>query len=237
MLLTTQNKAVYNLQNTSNDLVGISASIIQEMNTLKTTNRYHAGQAIYYQGHRPFGVYYIHHGSVKLYQHSVEGKLYISKISGSNELLGYSAFFTNECYNETAEALEDTVISFWDRDMLMNWLEQSPQLGLIFLNKCGQDLRDAEERATANAYKSAQARMIDLILQLQTRYGKPGQNGAITIDLKLSREDIASMIGSTLETAVRLISKLKASHLIQTQVRGSIVVLNPSALAAKATYC
>lgn len=234
MSVNTLSKPTFELQNSHGDLVGISDAMVQKLNALKTTNRYRAGQSIYYQGNQPFGLFYVHQGTVKLYQHSTDDKVYISKIAGSDELLGYGPFFTQQSYGETAEAMEDAVISFWDRSVIMNLLKEDPQLGLLFLSKCGKDLRDAEERATANAYKSAQERMIDLMVTLQARHGHPKEDGSVAIDLKLSREDIASMIGSTLETAVRLLSRLKESNLIQTKVRGSIVVLNPHALAAKA---
>ena len=136
--------------------------------------------------------------------------------------------FAEEPYQGTAEALEDTEICCIDKNAFFPTLSKNPKLSLAIIKKLSQELRSAEDLATSIAQKSVRERMAELLLMMKQAYGKKTKNG-ILIDLQLSREEIAEMIGVTQETAIRLLSEFKEDGYIDVKDR-DITILNPQAL-------
>ncbi|MBL7686350.1 MAG: winged helix-turn-helix domain-containing protein, partial [Deltaproteobacteria bacterium] len=92
------------------------------------------------------------------------------------------------------------------------------------IKKLSQELKVAEDLATSIAQKNVRERMAELILMLKESYGKPSSKGTL-IDLQLTREEMAEMIGATLETAIRLISEFRKEKIIEIENR-KIRILN-----------
>lgn len=202
----------------------VPSELLTELSKARVTNIYKKGQTVFYEGNRPYGVYCLNSGKVKLIKHAPEGKSYISRISKAGDLLGYRAFFTNEFYTSTAEVLEDAVICFLDKEKFLDLLKKNPQFSLKLLEMMGHELKCAEEHSRDLAYKSAQERIIELILTLKDSYGKDQENGTYKLDIQLSREDMASMLGTTTETAVRLLTWLKDKNLVEIRQKHMFIL-------------
>jgi len=149
-------------------------------------------------------------------------------LAGPGDLLGYRSLFADEPYHATAEALEESTICCIDKVAFYNVLQKNPALGFNLLQKLSKELRIAEELATSIAQKSARERMAELLLMLQESYGNQEKLG-IKIDLHLSREEMAEMIGTTQETVIRLLSDFRKEKLIFLKER-DLTVLNSKAL-------
>ncbi len=201
---------------------------LEEFNRNKTTNHYKKGQVIFYEGNQAFGVYCILSGRVKLYKTGVDGRQQIVRIAGPGDLLGYRSLFAGEPYHATAESLEEAVICFVDNNTFFPMLAANPKLTVSILKKLSKELRVAEDLATSIAQRSVRERMAELLLMLKQTYGKPTKRG-IQIDLELSREEMAEMIGITQETAIRLLSEFKKDGMIDVRER-AITILNTKAL-------
>ena len=206
----------------------LSDEAVQEFNKHKTTNTYKKGQVVFYEGNQPFGVYCIFAGRVKVYKSGIDGRQQIVRIAGPGDMIGYRSLFAEEPYQGTAEALEDTEICCIDKNAFFPTLSKNPKLSLAIIKKLSQELRSAEDLATSIAQKSVRERMAELLLMMKQSYGKKTKNG-ILIDLQLSREEIAEMIGVTQETAIRLLSEFKKDGYIEVKDR-DITILNPQAL-------
>jgi CRP-like cAMP-binding protein len=196
-------------------LADIPDEILNELGKTKVVNVYKKGQTLFYEGNRPYGVYCMNGGKVKLSKHAPEGKEFIVKISKAGDLIGYRAFFTNELYTSTAEVLEDANICFLDRERFFDLLKKYPPFSLKLLSMMGHDIKCAEDNSRNLAYKSAQERIVELIFTLREAYGIDQDNGTIKLDILLSRDDLAGMLGTTTETAVRLTTWLKDKELIE----------------------
>lgn len=201
---------------------------LEEFNSHKTTNQYKKGQTIFYEGNQAFGLYCVYSGRIKLYKTGVDGRLQIVRIAGPGDLLGYRAMFSDEPYTATAEAVEDATICCIDKNAFFPVLAKHPDLAMNIIKKLARELRQAEDLATSIAQKSVRERMAELLLILKETYGKKSQNGVL-IDLKLSREELAEMIGVTQETAIRLLSEFKKDGMIEIKKR-DITILQPQSL-------
>ncbi len=167
-----------------------------------------------YEGNKPYGVYCMNKGKVKLSKHAPEGKSFIIRVAKAGDLLGYRSFFTNELYTATAEVIEDATICFLDKERFFDLLKKHPPFSLKLLAMMGQDIKCAEDTSRNLAYKSSQERMVEMLLTLKETYGIEQENGTYKLDILLSREDLASMLGTTTETAVRLLTWLKEKSII-----------------------
>jgi CRP/FNR family transcriptional regulator, polysaccharide utilization system transcription regulator len=205
---------------------------LEECTHHKTTNQYKKGQVIFYEGNQAYGLYCIFSGRVKLVKTGVDGRQQIVRIAGPGDLLGYRSLFAEEPYAATAEVLEDATICCIDRNAFFPLLAKNPQLSLNIIKKLAHELREAEDMATSIAHRSVRERMAELLLMLQSTYGKPVKAG-IRIDIQLSREEMAEMIGITQETAIRLLSEFKKDGLIDVKER-DITILNAKGLSKEA---
>lgn len=217
----------------SSRLLGVFCQLqdesLEEFTQHKTTNHYKKGQVIFYEGNQAYGLYCVYEGRVKLYKSGIDGRQQIVRIAGPGDLLGYRSLFADEPYHATAEAIEDADICCIDKNAFFPVLTKNPALALNLIKKLARELRQAEDLATSIAQRSVRERMAELLLMLKEAYGKPTKQGGMRLDIHLSREEMAEMIGITQETAIRLLSEFKKEGLIDVKER-DITILNSKAL-------
>lgn len=187
-----------------------------------TTNTYKAGQVLFYEGNRAFGIYCIYSGRVKLYKTGHGGRLQIVRLAGPGDLIGYRSLFAEESYSATAEAMEDAAVCFLEKSVFLPLLSKEPGLAMKMIRKLSGELRYAEDRMTDIAQKPVKERLAELLLLLKETYGK-ANNGGVEIGLSLSREEMAEMIGTTQETIIRLLSEFKARGFLQIDGRQIVI--------------
>lgn len=220
-------------QSCSSRVLGIfcqmAEPLLGELDRAKTTNRYQKKQIIFYEGNEPYGIYCINSGVVKLYKTGLEGREQIVRMAKGGDVLGYRALFAGEAYTATAEVMEDAEICFVDKNAFFPLLERDPQVMLKVVQKLSRELRAAEDRIVGMVQKSARERMAELLLLLNQGYGKKDPQGSL-LALRLTREDIADLVGTTQETAIRLLSEFNREKVIL--LRGRDIVLKDSSSLA-----
>jgi CRP-like cAMP-binding protein len=213
----------------SGPLSEIPEELLKDLSKARVTNIYKKGQIIYYEGNKPYGVYCINSGKIKLQKYAENGKSYISSISKPGDMLGYKAFFTDDKFSETAEALEDSMICFLDREKFFSLIKKEPKFSLKLLSIMANEVKCAENHARDMAYKSTQERIVEVLLTLKEAFGVEQKDGSFKIDINLSRDELASLIGTTTETTVRLLSWLKEKNILETNKK-TIYIKNNKAL-------
>lgn len=184
----------------------------EELETLdgaRVTNVYQPGQVLFYQGNPCLGVYCVESGELALRKTDEAGHSVIVRMAHSGQTLGYRAFFAGDNYTATCEALTESRVCFIDKEAVRKILEGNTQLGLQFLQKVSRDLREAEEGKLAAVSLPVRARFAHLLLTLKDRHGTMGEDGVLTIDLPMSRQDIAALLGARPETVARTIRALE----------------------------
>ena len=212
-------------------LACLPEDILKEFNVTKTGRSYAPGQIIFYEDNRPYGVYCVESGKVKLTKYTPDGKTYIARIATAGDLLGYRAFLTNEPYSATAEVLEAATICFIEREPFMRAIRENPQFALQMMEQLGSDLKEAENRARDLAYKSVPERLAEMLLTFKESYGEENEAGQIRLAIRLSREEMASILGTTIETTVRNLTRFKQLGLIQLDKK-DIVLLDVKGIAS-----
>ena len=212
----------------------LSGDELNDIAQHKSCIRYKKGQTIFYEGTRPMGLYCINSGKVKVYKLSAEGKEQILRLSKSGDFLGYQALISEEFYNASATVLEEGAICFIPKANFLNIMNQNPAFFNKIIKHLAHELGVAEQKLTTIAQKSVRGRLATTLLMLKETYGMEGSQSDI-IDIALSREELASIVGTATETVIRMLSDFKEQKLISS-VGKRIRVLNPNGLVREAEY-
>jgi len=182
----------------------------------KVTNTYKKGQTIFFQGNPPFGLYCINSGKIKVSKLGNDGKESIIRIAGAGDVLGHRSLFSQENYTATATVIEDAAICFLDKKFIFKAVEKEPTVALNIIQKLSKEMGAAEARNAALSQKNVRERLAELLLILKKTYGIQEGNRC-RLDIKLTREEIASMVGTANETIIRFFSEFKDEGLIEQE--------------------
>lgn len=191
----------------------LSETHLKEMEAAKTTNHYQPQQVIFYQGNRPFGLYCISAGKVKIFKTDAEGNQQIIRLAGPGDVIGYRALLAGEVYGSSAQTLEEADICFVDKNTFFHLLETHPATARHVLGALAKDLGETEEQILNLTHKNIRERLAELFLIFQKKYGGKTPKG-IKLNISLTREELAEMIGTSQESLIRLISEFKQDGLI-----------------------
>src|SRR3989338_299264 len=201
---------------------------LKQLAAYRTTNHYKKKQTIFYEGNPVLGLFCIRSGKIKLYKSNPEGKQQILRILKKGDTIGQSSLFSNQPLQTTAEAIEDSEVCFLDKAGFLLILRNNPSLALKLLGKLSQELIQVEGKALDLAYKSTRVRFAELLLTFKETFGIK-EKGLHRLDISLSREELAQAVGTTIETAVRLLSEFREEGLIEVDKR-TISILEPEKL-------
>lgn len=170
---------------------------------------YGSGEVIFAQGDANAGVYCLFSGTVAIRRLDAQGRSVLLSLAYPGDTIGYHSFLTDGEHKESAEALGPTVVCHIDRATVAAVLNAAPALGLHFLRRSIGELEHAHDRLFHQATLSNRDQLMHLLMLLVRRHGRQWENGAQTIELPVSRRDLASMIGTRHETLSRIISRLE----------------------------
>jgi CRP/FNR family transcriptional regulator len=191
---------------------------------------YARGKVIAQPDDPPETIYLIKEGRVKLCRYSASGREQIlallepGDIFGERSLVGASAAM--HC-----EAFEDTLICVLRREDFEDLMRMKPDLGLRVMRVLAERLRHAEEAIEDLAFRDVPGRLSAILVRLSEAYGEPHGEGR-RLALRLTHQDLASMIGATRETVTGVLGRFRDEGLITFDER-HIVVRDPTALAAR----
>jgi len=185
--------------------------------------RYEKGQVLFEQDTPSDAFYTIASGRVKVLKMLPTGRDVILGVFGKGDPLGAVAAYDGRPFPASAVALEDTVCVVIQRPAFFRLLEAHPSLvrGLML----GMTIRLVEltNRLAELSGSRIEPRLARLFLKLATDMGRPERGGAF-IPLALSRQELADMTGTTIETAIRIMSRWNKDAIVHTDKDGFVVL-------------
>ncbi len=191
---------------------------VSEISEAKSFTNYKKGQVLFHEGTRPLGVFCIHTGKVKVYRIGADGKEQIMKISREGDVLGYKAMISEEHYPVTAETLDDCAICFIPKNNFLSLLSENQAFNKRIMQAVCHELGLMSEKLTNLAQKSVRERLAISLLMLKDTYGVEGAENE-PVEINLTREDLANIVGTATETLIRLLHDFKEEELISTKGR------------------
>lgn len=193
---------------------GLKNEALDEISQLKTCVSFRKGQVIMHEGARPQGVYCVHRGKIKLYTLGTEGKEQIIRFVTKGDLIGYRSILSDEPISASATALEDTHACYIPKSSFFKVIEDNPKFSLNMLQLSCHELGEAGKMITSLAQKSVKERLAEILLILRTTFGEDDDG---YLNISLTREEIANMVGTATESVIRLISELRKDGFIDSK--------------------
>ncbi|OYQ43075.1 transcriptional regulator [Flavobacterium cyanobacteriorum] len=177
----------------------------------RSSRKFKKNQHIHYEGDRVTGIYFIISGRVKTVKLTEDGRELITGIHKANDYLDISIILSNDTYNDTAIALEDTELSFLPVEQLDRLLYLYPDIGVKFIKLLANNIQEKEQRLLQIAYASVRKRIAETIVRLLNQHSNDGKS------IKISRDDLAALSGTAPETVSRTLTDFKSEGLIDKE--------------------
>ena len=187
---------------------------------------YRKGETIFLQGNYIDGCYLALSGIVKQSKKGVEGRESILRLNKPFGLLGFRSVLGDEPACNTSIALVDSFLCYIPKESLHRLVKTNGDFALDLLQIACRELEESNFMITEIAQKSLKERLAELLLMLKSKFGVD-HNGYI--DISLSREEYASIVGTATESVIRLLSEFKAERYINVSGK-KIEIINEKAL-------
>ncbi len=191
-----------------------------ELADISIERSFMSNEFIFWDGDAPDWFYVVAEGRVKVLKHSSLGKEFIIAFFGPGEMFGEVAVFEDKPYPASAQAVTETKVIGIRREEFLSFLANHPQIALRIINVLGERLRDAQSRLRDLAGERVEQRLANTLLMLSSKLG---------FTLPFTRQEIADMVGTTTETAIRVMSHLKDRGIIRS-TRGKVIILDEEKL-------
>jgi CRP/FNR family transcriptional regulator len=207
---------------------GLSERDWEKVIDLFSERQYQKDDYIFLEGEAPEALYIIRTGKVKVLRHSTDGKDVVLRVGGIGHLLGTVAVFDGGGYPGTAQVIEECTALVIARNDCLTLVNRYPVFALAVISDLGSRLRSSAEQIRSLAVERVEQRIARVLLKLAETAGSDSPEGRV-IEMPLTRQDVADMTGTTVETAIRVMSKFRRLELIKTR-RGKVVLVELAAL-------
>ncbi len=206
---------------------------LQKLSEGKSGTQFKKGQSIFYEGGQPHGVYCIHSGKVKIHTCDEVGREQIVRFARPGSIIGYRALLNEDHYSATATAMEDSQICYFPKRIFFELLKSNSDFSLLTIRQLAADLRMAEHMVTSMAHRFVGERLAEALILLKECYDYV-PNTTI-LNATLSRREFANVVGTTTETAIRLLSEFRDKNLIRFHGK-KVEILNMEGLQQMITH-
>jgi CRP-like cAMP-binding protein len=194
--------------------------IIDELSEMKPVKK---GTLILSPDNPIEALFFLKKGQVRLFRMNQNGKQFTVDILVDGNIFGESSAMSLTDDQIYAEAMTDTYLCILGKNEFENFIENNPKIAIKFINILSARLKELYSLSEKIALGDVKYRVLYLLLKLSEKTGRR-KNEWQTIEMKLTHQDVANMIGSTRETTSAIISQLKKDGFIKKGLRLSINV-------------
>lgn len=185
----------------------LSEDELEQLSRITPYRRFSAGEIIYHMEDPADAIYFIRDGMVKISMYFPNGKEMILALFGQYDIFGELLLLPSERRPNQAEAVMDTTLIVLPEKDFQLLLAQQPKIAMKFIQVMSTNLWQAQARFAEVGAFDAPGRLANLLLRLAQDFGYEGDRGTV-IDLNLTQQDLAKMIGATRETVSHCLARL-----------------------------
>ncbi len=208
---------------------GLSQRELMEISPLFKEERFQKDHFVFFEGDPARYLYLVMEGKVKILKQSPGGKDMVLEVTPPGEVFGGVGILAEE-HPASAQAMETSRILKISRHDFFSLFQRYPPLAAEVIVMLGKRLKDAHSIIRGLASERVERRIARILLKLADRIGSPEAEG-IKLNIQLTRQDIADMVGSTVETAIRVMSRFQKEGILRSS-KGRVLITNKERLTA-----
>ena len=201
---------------------GLPPDQLEALTEIAVSKHFPKGQIIFSEGDEAGGFYVVVDGIVKIFKLSVEGKEYILHIFKSGEPFGEVPVFAGEHFPAHAQAIAESRLLYFPRDAFVDLIKQIPSLALNMLATLSARLRQFTIKVEHLSLKEVPGRLAAYLLYLSDEIGEQH-----SVDLSISKQQLASLLGTIPETLSRILAKMAKDGFIEMDGRHIVIIDRP----------
>jgi CRP-like cAMP-binding protein/CheY-like chemotaxis protein len=219
----------------SRDVQGLSSFLdevsgLAELQTLSKSrplSKYKKKEVIFHVGDTPHYVYFLQKGSVKTYKTHDDGKEFITNVYKPGDFFGHVPLFERRTYTDSALVLEESEIFKIPKEDFMALVSRNRDVAAQFIRLLSNQVEEQEKQLLRMAYDSVRKRTAEALLMLVRQ--APASKSTSGTSIRVTRDDLASLVGTATETVIRCLGEFKEDEFIEVQGR-EIIVLDTEGL-------
>lgn len=196
------------------------------LNFEKDFRQYKRGDILYQEGNRISGFYCINSGIIKVFKTGFDGKEQIIRFARKGDIIAYRSVLSNELACTSAKVIEDCQVCYIPSEILVSFIKSNSNFALELIKLACHELGEANSFITDIAQKTVRERLAEVLLFLVEDFGLDNQQ---FLNISLTREELANIVGTATESVIRLLSEFKSDRLVELNGR-RIKIINTKGL-------
>lgn len=196
----------------TSSLRALTTEELEMLNRNKSSYNLRKGEALFSEGDNINGVFCIKEGVCKMTKLSANGNEQVVKLTASGELLGQRSMISEEAVGLSAIAINQMEVCYIPKDTIMDFFVHNNQFSMSVMKAICNNLKEANDHLVDMAQKSVRQRLAGTLLYLYENFGI-SEDGSLKV--RLSREELAGIIGTATESCIRLLSDFQKAGKIK----------------------
>ncbi|MCT4613690.1 MAG: Crp/Fnr family transcriptional regulator [Marinifilaceae bacterium] len=178
------------------------------------------GSEIYSEGDKTRGCYFLYSGILKVFKTGTEGKAQIIKFAKSGDLIGFRSVLNQERACTSTKVVFDAVVCFIPEKSITKLIHSNSHFALELMRLTCKELDEANKFITDLSQKTVRERLAEVLIHLKNRFGIDSEN---SLNIILTRQELANMVGTATESVIRLLSEFRKDRLLE--LNGKKIIL------------
>ncbi len=196
------------------------ADALHKLTEEKRMKSFRKKETVYTEGSFPTGIFFLTEGKIKAYRANESGKEFITDLYKKGDFFGYVDLLQETPYQDSAVALEESEVAIIPKEDFFNLLQGNREVSSRFIKMLSNEVKEREERLLQLAYNSVRKRVAEALVMLAQRYRADPSR---PFSMAITREDIASIVGTATETVIRTLSDFRQEKLVE--MKGSLITI------------
>lgn len=186
--------------------------------------QFHKSNHLFYQNDPMEYFFFIIEGNIKIYRYSADGREQIVNFFGPGEMVPHHAFFRDDPYPANAVSIDETKVLMISKSDFETLLKNQSDIMMKMFKYLGSMIVDLHNRLNEKILHPADQQLLKTILRLSSSHGEDIDENNSLIRLRITKQDIGSMIGLSRETVSRHISLFKKLGLMYENKEGFLIL-------------
>ena len=194
----------------------LSKEEVDLVNFEKDYKHYNRGDLMYAEGNRLSGFYCINRGIIKVFKTGIDGKEQIIRFAKRGDIIAYRSILSNEPACTSARVIEEAFVCHIPAHILIKLARENPSFSMDVMKLTCHELGEANAYITDIAQKTVRERLAEILIHLIDEFGLDPDS---YLNINLTREELANIVGTATETVIRLLSEFKSDRIIELNGR------------------